>query len=61
MSTQSQNCEAKDICCQAMAISTRFRWQPNHMTAATDTHATIEELLDAMFFIGSMSRLYTRN
>jgi hypothetical protein len=28
------------------------------MTAATDTHATIEELVEVMFSVGSVQRLY---
>jgi hypothetical protein len=35
-----------------------FLWQPAHMTAATDTHATIEELLEAVYTFGSMQRVY---
>jgi hypothetical protein len=35
-----------------------FPWQPSHVTAATVTHATIEEPLEAVFFVGSTLRLY---
>jgi hypothetical protein len=35
--------------------------QPNHMTTATDTHATTEKLLEAVFSVGSMLKLYTGN
>jgi hypothetical protein len=37
------------------------RWLSNcHVIAATDAHATIEELLKAMFSARSMLRLYIR-
>jgi hypothetical protein len=36
----------------------KFPRQPNYVTAATDTHATIEELLEAVFSVGSMERLH---
>jgi hypothetical protein len=36
-----------------------FLRQPTHVTAATDTHATIEKLLEAVFFVGSVPMLYT--
>jgi hypothetical protein len=35
--------------------------EPDNVTAATDTHATIEELLEAMFFIRSVPTLYKEN
>jgi hypothetical protein len=35
--------------------------QPNHVTAATDTHATIEELFEALFSMRSLQRLYMEN
>jgi hypothetical protein len=37
-----------------------FSWQPN-MTTATDTHATIEELLEVVFSMKSMLRLCIRD
>jgi hypothetical protein len=38
-----------------------FSWQTNHVTAATGAHATIEELLEAMFSVGFMQRLYKKS
>jgi hypothetical protein len=35
-----------------------FPRQPTHVTAVKDMHGTIEELLEAVFFFGSMQRLY---
>jgi hypothetical protein len=35
-----------------------FPWQPSHVTVATDTHATIEELWEAMFSVGSTQSLH---
>jgi hypothetical protein len=32
--------------------------QPDHVTAITNTHATIQELLEAVFSVGPMQRLY---
>jgi hypothetical protein len=32
-------------------------WHRNNMTAATGTHATVEELLEAVFSVGFMQRL----
>jgi hypothetical protein len=34
-----------------------FPRQPNHVTAARDTHATIDELLETVFSAGSVPRL----
>jgi hypothetical protein len=36
-----------------------FPWQPNHVTAATDTHATIEEVLETVFSMQSRPTLCT--
>jgi hypothetical protein len=36
-----------------------FPWEATHVTAATDMHATKEELLEMVFSVGSVSRLYT--
>jgi hypothetical protein len=33
-------------------------WLGKHASAATDMHATIEELLEAVFSMRSMQRLY---
>jgi hypothetical protein len=38
-----------------------FPRQPNHVAAATDTHAIIEELLQVVFSVGFVPRLYTRD
>jgi hypothetical protein len=31
-----------------------FPWQPKHVTTQTDMHATIQQLLEAVFSIGSV-------
>jgi hypothetical protein len=38
-----------------------FPWQPNNVNAATDTHATIEELLEVVFSSGFVPRLCAGN
>jgi hypothetical protein len=35
-----------------------FPQQPNQVTATTDTHATTEELLEAVFSVWSLQKLY---
>lgn len=45
---------------QWLCINT-FPQQPNHMTAAKDTHATVEGLLEAVFSVESVLRLYAGN
>jgi hypothetical protein len=35
-----------------------FLLQPTHVTAATDIHATTEELLEAVYTFGSVQRVY---
>jgi hypothetical protein len=51
----SQKCGAsRDIHCSVNTLT----WQPSYVTAITDTYTTIEELLEAVFSVGSMQRLY---
>jgi hypothetical protein len=38
-----------------------FPRQPKRATAATNTHGTVEELLEAVFSIWSLPRLYNEN
>jgi hypothetical protein len=65
MSAESQNCEASrqpllENGSANMPIARQ--WLSNHhMMAATDTHATIEELLEVVVSVWSMLRLYNKD
>jgi ribosome-interacting GTPase 1 len=39
----------------------KFPQQSTHVNAVTDTHTTIEELLEAVFSVGSVHRIYQEN
>jgi hypothetical protein len=49
MRVQSQIVESEGTDLLGSGSVNTFPRKPNHVTAATDTHATIEELLDAVF------------
>jgi hypothetical protein len=46
---------ARQRLCKHVSIAT------NHVTTATDTHSMIDELLEVVFCIGSMQKLYKDN
>jgi hypothetical protein len=62
MSAESQNCETnRQLLLGNGSANTTFARQwlsSRHVIAATDTHATIEELLEAMFSVWSVPSLY---
>jgi hypothetical protein len=61
MSAESQNCKtSRDSRCLETALQTpgARQWlSERHVTAAAFTYATTEELLEAMFSVGSAPRL----
>jgi hypothetical protein len=52
MSAHSQNCGDKGRPFLGNGSANTFPLQPNHVTAARDAHAAIEELLEAVFLCG---------
>jgi hypothetical protein len=51
MSAESQNSSTKGVRLLVIGSVKTFLQQPDHATATTDTHATVEELLEAVFSI----------
>jgi hypothetical protein len=49
MSAESQSSRTREDILAMHGLCKHIPPQPNHMTAVTDTHATIEELLEAVF------------
>jgi hypothetical protein len=63
MSAENQNCEAsRDSRCQGTGSANKpVAWQwlsSRHVMAATDTHTRIGELLEAVFSLRPVLRLY---
>jgi hypothetical protein len=65
MSAEGQNCEASRgplLGNGSVNMQVARQWlSSRHVIAATDTHAAIEELLEAVFSVPSVPRLYNED